>query len=211
MAFEERAAICEHEGGLTRSEADVLAALHTAPLPVTISEDARSVVIDAAARFLDRRKRKSAWDPRGNHDDGRDTIERALFGSERMRRHRLAATQGPPPFRNLPPRGRNRRPNSKRALGNGVEDGSSGCSRGTFNSLIERFGSPSRVALRVTMGHDVGDVDKQRRKPIAPPATCCRSLPKSASRAPRTSAQLPRLSTRAGSRRHGVGAGTQRA
>ena len=59
-AFEERAAICEHEGGLSRSEAEVLAALHTAPLPVTISEDVRSVVIDAAARFLDRRKRKSA-------------------------------------------------------------------------------------------------------------------------------------------------------
>jgi hypothetical protein len=60
LAFEERAAICEHEGGLSRSEAEVLAALHTAPLPVTISEDVRSVVIDAAARFLDRRKRKSA-------------------------------------------------------------------------------------------------------------------------------------------------------
>ena len=52
-AFEERAAICEHEGGLSRSEAEVLAALHTARLPGTISEDVRSVVIDAAARFLD--------------------------------------------------------------------------------------------------------------------------------------------------------------
>jgi hypothetical protein len=58
--FEERAAICEHDGGLSRSEAEVLAALHTAPLPATISEDVRSVVIDAAARFLDRRKRRPA-------------------------------------------------------------------------------------------------------------------------------------------------------
>jgi hypothetical protein len=60
VTFEERAAICEHDGGLSRSEAEVLAALHAAPLPLTISEDARSVVIDAAARFLDRRKRNRA-------------------------------------------------------------------------------------------------------------------------------------------------------
>jgi len=62
-AFEERAAICEHEGGLSPSEAEVLAALHTALLPGTISEDVSSVVIDAAARFLDRRKRNPASRP----------------------------------------------------------------------------------------------------------------------------------------------------
>ena len=49
VAFEERAAIGEYEGELSRSESEVLAALHTAPLPVTISEDVRSVVVDAAA------------------------------------------------------------------------------------------------------------------------------------------------------------------
>ena len=43
--FEERAAICEHDGGLSPAHAEVLAALH---------QVAPANVIDAAARFLDR-------------------------------------------------------------------------------------------------------------------------------------------------------------
>lgn len=54
--FEERAAICEHDGGLPRDHAEQLAAFHAMPIPVGITEDQRDVVIDAAARFLERRR-----------------------------------------------------------------------------------------------------------------------------------------------------------
>jgi hypothetical protein len=57
--FEERAAICEFDGGLTRDEAEQMAALHAAPLPLGITEEQRAVVIDAAARFLDRRRKEA--------------------------------------------------------------------------------------------------------------------------------------------------------
>jgi hypothetical protein len=55
--FEERAAICEHDGGISRPHAETLAALHAAPLPAGISEESRAVVIQAAALFLDRRRK----------------------------------------------------------------------------------------------------------------------------------------------------------
>jgi hypothetical protein len=57
--FEERAAICEYDGGLTRDQAEQVAALHAAPLPEGITEQQRAIVIDAAARFLDRRRKES--------------------------------------------------------------------------------------------------------------------------------------------------------
>jgi hypothetical protein len=56
--FEERAAICEHDRGLSRDHAEQLAALHSAPLPDGVTEEQRAIVIDAAARFLDRRRSK---------------------------------------------------------------------------------------------------------------------------------------------------------
>jgi hypothetical protein len=58
-SFEERAAICEYDGGLTRDAAEQMAALHAAPLPAGITEEQRAVVIDAAALFLDRRRREA--------------------------------------------------------------------------------------------------------------------------------------------------------
>jgi hypothetical protein len=57
--YEERAAICEHDGGLSRDHAEQLAALHAAPLPEGITEQQRAIVIDAAARFLDRRRNEA--------------------------------------------------------------------------------------------------------------------------------------------------------
>jgi hypothetical protein len=57
--FEERAAICEYDGGLTRDQAEQVAALHAAPLPEGITEQQRAIVIDAAARFLDRRRKEA--------------------------------------------------------------------------------------------------------------------------------------------------------
>jgi hypothetical protein len=57
--FEERAAICEFDGGLTRDEAEQVAALHATPLPEGITEEQRAVVINAAARFLDRRRKEA--------------------------------------------------------------------------------------------------------------------------------------------------------
>jgi len=59
-AFEERAAICEHDGELSREHAEQLAALHAAPLPAGVTEEQRAVVIDAAARFLDRWRKDAA-------------------------------------------------------------------------------------------------------------------------------------------------------
>jgi hypothetical protein len=57
--FEERAAIVEFDGGLTRDHAEQMAALHAMPLPNGVTEELRDVVIDAAARFLDRRRSES--------------------------------------------------------------------------------------------------------------------------------------------------------
>jgi hypothetical protein len=57
--FEERAAIIEFDGGLTRDHAEQMAALHAMPLPNGVTEEQRDVVIDAAARFLDRRRSES--------------------------------------------------------------------------------------------------------------------------------------------------------
>jgi hypothetical protein len=54
-AFEERAGIVEFDGGLPREHAEVLAALCTAPPPAGATAEQVSSVIDAAARFLDRR------------------------------------------------------------------------------------------------------------------------------------------------------------
>ena len=55
--FEERAALCEYDGGLARDHAEQVAALHAAPMPEGITERQRCLVIDAAARFLDRQRR----------------------------------------------------------------------------------------------------------------------------------------------------------
>ena len=55
-AFEEREAICEHDGELSRGHAEQLAALHAVPLPAGVTEEQRAVVIDATARFLDHMK-----------------------------------------------------------------------------------------------------------------------------------------------------------
>jgi hypothetical protein len=57
-AFEERAAISEYDGGLERGQAESLAALQAMPLPKGVNEYQRTVVIDAAARFLDHRRRR---------------------------------------------------------------------------------------------------------------------------------------------------------
>jgi hypothetical protein len=57
-SYEERAAICEFDGGLERGQAESLAALHAMPLPTGVNENERSVIIDAAARFLDQRRRR---------------------------------------------------------------------------------------------------------------------------------------------------------
>ena len=53
-AFEERAAICEHDGGLSREHTECLASLHTVH-PKGVTPEQLGVVIDAAARFLDRK------------------------------------------------------------------------------------------------------------------------------------------------------------
>ena len=58
--YEERAAICEHEGGLSPDHAEQLATLHAMPIPAGISEEQRAVVIDAAARFLDCKRRATS-------------------------------------------------------------------------------------------------------------------------------------------------------
>ena len=58
--FEERAAVCEFDGGLTRAHAEALAAIEAAFLPGGITAEQRSTVIDAAARFLDARRKASA-------------------------------------------------------------------------------------------------------------------------------------------------------
>lgn len=56
-AYEERAALAEHDGGLSREHAETLAALCTMPTPDGISQELAGTVIDAAARFLDRMRR----------------------------------------------------------------------------------------------------------------------------------------------------------
>src|SRR4051794_21793240 len=52
--WEERAGICEFDGDLSRDPAEQLAALVGMPTRLGISESQPAVVIDAAARFLDR-------------------------------------------------------------------------------------------------------------------------------------------------------------
>jgi hypothetical protein len=59
LEYEERAAICEHDGRLPRKHAEQLAALHAAPLPDGVTEEQRAIVIDAAALFLDRQRRRN--------------------------------------------------------------------------------------------------------------------------------------------------------
>ena len=54
--FEERAAISEHDGGLSRAHAETLASLQAMAVPDGVTAAQVSVVIDAAARFLDRKK-----------------------------------------------------------------------------------------------------------------------------------------------------------
>ncbi len=53
--FEERAAIAEFDGGLSHEHAETRAALCAMPTPNDVSADQLNNVIDAAARFLDRR------------------------------------------------------------------------------------------------------------------------------------------------------------
>jgi hypothetical protein len=55
--YEERAAICEYDGGLSRDHAEQLAALCAMPIPDGAAEQQCAIVINAAARFLDRRRR----------------------------------------------------------------------------------------------------------------------------------------------------------
>jgi hypothetical protein len=54
--FEERAAISEHDGGLSRAHAETLASLQAMAVPDGVTAAQVSVVIDAAALFLDRKK-----------------------------------------------------------------------------------------------------------------------------------------------------------
>jgi hypothetical protein len=56
--FEECAAICEHDGGLSRDYAEQLAALHAVPLPDGITEQQRTTIIDAVALFAERRRER---------------------------------------------------------------------------------------------------------------------------------------------------------
>jgi len=57
--YGERAAISEFDGGLSRDHAEQLAALEAMPCPDGVTEQQRNIVIHAAARFLDRRRRES--------------------------------------------------------------------------------------------------------------------------------------------------------
>lgn len=52
-AMEERAAICEYDGGLSRDHAEQLAALHTVALPEGLTEAHRDAFIDAVAKLMD--------------------------------------------------------------------------------------------------------------------------------------------------------------
>ncbi len=52
--FEERAAISEFDGGLSRPHAEALAALQVIPLPIGVSQGQMAEIIDLAARRLDR-------------------------------------------------------------------------------------------------------------------------------------------------------------
>jgi hypothetical protein len=56
--FDERAAMAEYEGGLARKHAEALAALQVMPPPDGIHPTHVAVVIDAAARFLDSRRKR---------------------------------------------------------------------------------------------------------------------------------------------------------
>ena len=54
--FEERAAIAQYDGGLSREHAEILAAICAAPPPAGATVEQVASVIDAAARFLERRQ-----------------------------------------------------------------------------------------------------------------------------------------------------------
>jgi hypothetical protein len=56
--FAERAAMAEYEGGLSREHSEALAALQVMPPPDGIHPAQVAVVIDAAARFLDSRRKR---------------------------------------------------------------------------------------------------------------------------------------------------------
>jgi hypothetical protein len=55
--FEERAAICEHEGGLTRDQSEILASLCTIRPPEGVTAEQVSNVVNSAALFLDEQRR----------------------------------------------------------------------------------------------------------------------------------------------------------
>ena len=55
--FEERAAICEHDGGLTRDQSEILASLCCMPTPAGLTPEHVNTVIDAAALFIERQRR----------------------------------------------------------------------------------------------------------------------------------------------------------
>ncbi len=52
-AFEERAAICEFDGGISREHAEALAMLQVQARPASVSEGQMAEIIDLAARRLD--------------------------------------------------------------------------------------------------------------------------------------------------------------
>ena len=54
--FEERAAIAEHDGGLTRAHAETLASLQAMAVPDGLTAAQMGTVIDAAAIFMDRKR-----------------------------------------------------------------------------------------------------------------------------------------------------------
>ena len=56
--FDERAAISEHDGGLSRERAELLAALQTVKLPPDLPREHVAKVIDFAARHADAMTRK---------------------------------------------------------------------------------------------------------------------------------------------------------
>ena len=54
--FEESAAIAEHDGGLSRAHAETLASLQSMAVPDGLTAAQMGVVINAAGRFLDRKR-----------------------------------------------------------------------------------------------------------------------------------------------------------
>jgi hypothetical protein len=58
--WQERSAIVEIDGHITRRDAEALGALSAMPLPSGVDAETHSIVIDAAARFLERAGRHAA-------------------------------------------------------------------------------------------------------------------------------------------------------